>query len=537
MLTRSAPAPPRTLRWAGTLLLAALVALALVHYRDWRDGIASQALQAARAGLAEQRLAGLSAQLAREGDLDQARLVAAEALLGSELAKPDSSLVAGGERLAAARQLALESLARLPASHEALMTAGAALAVLRSRARDPRLFSLARDWEGPLERAIALAPGAVAPRRLLAAAYVDVWPVIAPAKRAKIEPMLREAFLDPSTFDRIFATWVEIAGSLDAAAALLPDHPRTWQRLSEAAFAKRDWAGYAAMRARHRTAIAADFDRQLAAAETKLGRGDTGAARNLLSGSLMELPVDREFASRLEQALALRPGGPASDPLARAAIAWLAWVKPLCLVLGCPVSADAIGRLGSLAGARLPQEIAAFAALAGGDTTRANLIERRSDTLWSEAWAPYLTYKAAWLAGRGETVEARLALRGAHRAFRSRLAWRRAAAELRLDTALAEPEPAAEHWEASDWWFDAGAARLDLLPAREASALRLDFAAAPQSGALVEPLWDGAALAPVVIAPGTTRVRLPVSVSREAHLLELEVRWGELRPAARVTLE
>jgi len=497
MLTRSAPAPTRALRWTGTLLLAALAGLALVHHRDWRDGIAGFELQASRADIADRRFAGLAAQLAREADLDQARLVL------------------GGERLAAARALALASLTRLPASHEALMTAGAALAVLRARARDPRLFSLARDWEAPLERAIALAPGAAAPRRLLAAAYVDVWPVIAPAKRAKIEPMLREAFLDPPTFDRIFATWVEIAGSLDAAAALLPDRPRTWQRLGDTAFQSHDWTGYAAMRSRHRSALAADFDRQLAAAEAKLVRGDAASARNLLSASLMELPVDREFASRLEQALALRPGGPASDPLARTALAWLAWVEPLCLVRGCPLSANAIGRLGSLAGARLPQEIAAFAALAGGDATRAALIERRSDTLWSEAWAPYLTYKAEWLAGRGETVEARLALRAAHRAFRSRLAWRRAA----------------------DWWFDAGAARLDLLPRREASALLLDFAAAPRSGALLEPLWDGAALAPVVVAPGATSVRLPVSVSREAHLFELRVRWGELRPAARVTLE
>ncbi len=537
MLTRSAPLPPRPVRWAGTLLLAGVAALALGHHRAWRDGIASFRVAAVRAGIEGKELAGLEARFARESDLDEARLALADALFGRELDAPDPSLAASGERLAAARALAFESLTRLPASHEALMTAGAALAVLRARARDPRLFSLAREWEVPLERAIALAPGAVAPRRLLAAAYVDVWPVIAPAKRARIEPMLREAFLDPSTFERLFATWVEIAGSLDAAAALLPDLPRSWKRLAEAAFNKRDWAGYAAMRARHRAAIAAEFDRELAATQDRLARGDAASARNRLSQSIVVLPVDREFASRLEQALALRPGGPASDLLARAAVAWLAWTRPLCLVRGCPLSADAIGRLGSLAGARLPQEIAAFAALAGGDATRAALIERRSDTLWSEAWAPYLTYKAAWLAGRGETVEARLALRGAHRAFRSRLAWRRAAAELRLDTALPESPPVASQWEASDWWFDAGAARLDLLPAREAGALLLTFAAASREGALLEPLWDGAALAPVVVAPGATSLRLPVSVSREAHLLELGVRWGDLRPAARVTLE
>ena len=64
-----------------------------------------------------------------------------------------------------------------------------------------------------------------------------------------------------------------------------------------------------------------------------------------------------------------------------------------------------------------------------------------------------------------------------------------------------------------------------------------------RAGALLETQWDGIALSPLVVPPGAAMVRLPVEVSAgtagipEPHLLEVRVRWGELRPAARVRLE
>ncbi len=546
MVTRSSPGerPARHLRWGGTLALTGLALLALQHQRGWQRAIDAGNARAAASGISGEELADFAVRSAREADRDEARLVLADALLGRELAHPDLGLVAGAERLAQARELAAASLARLPASSAALMIEGAAISVLRSRAQDPRLISLYRDWERPLERAIELAPGDPAPRRLLAAAYVDVWPVIAPAKRAKIEPMLREAFLHPPTFERLFPAWIEIAGSLDAAAALLPDRPRTWQRLAEVALGRRDWGGYGRMRSRERTALGAALDARLVEAEASLARGDAAAARGPLAQGIVELPVELEFAPRLERALALLPPGNAGEPLARAAAAWFAWAKPLCLVRGCPLGPAAMGRLASLAGAALPAEDTAFAALAAGDRTRADLLERRSDTLWSEAWAPYFTFKAATLEARGESVEARLALRDAHRAFRARVAWSELAEKLRLDaaTASAASEPAmaaatALRWEGSDWWWERGAVRLDLLPGREASGLLLTFAGTSPQDALVMPLWDGAALPPLALPAGSAELRLPVSVTRQAHLLELRPLAGSFRPAPRVTLD
>jgi hypothetical protein len=59
-------------------------------------------------------------------------------------------------------------------------------------------------------------------------------------------------------------------------------------------------------------------------------------------------------------------------------------------------------------------------------------------------------------------------------------------------------------------------------------------------------LWDGRLLAPLAVAAGATAVRVPVAVGTgasgasgepEPHLLEVRVRAGDLRPAARVRLE
>ena len=109
----------------------------------------------------------------------------------------------------------------------------------------------------------------------------------------------------------------------------------------------------------------------------------------------------------------------------------------------------------------------------------------------------------------------------------------------RLSAVGVSPGPplARDRWEAADWWFDQGASRLDLLPARGAAALWLEFTAGSRSAALLEVQWDGRALPPLAVAAGAASVRLPLEVSNEPHLLEIRVRAGDLRPAVRVRLE
>lgn len=530
----------------ATLVVAALGAVTVVRHRAWLAVQESLAAQARSLGLEGPELTELQQRMRREEDPTAARMVLAARLFDLEIASQEPGSPASAERLLATRELAREALRDEPASWQAAMLLGAAVSLERSRTRDPRIYSLAKDWERPLVVAGELAPAERQPRRLLAAAYLEVWPALAPAKRATVEALLREAFQEPQTFERLFAPWVAIAGSLERAATLMPERPLTFQRLAATAFERQAWGDYALWSDRHRESLLAAFERDLAAAAGALARGDLQGlqlARQQYGAVLAAAPVDAEFAPVVETVLAKLPPGPAAESQVRAADAWLAWARPLCLVRDCPFSSAAMGRLASLAGTTLAASEAAFAALAAEDLPRADLLERRSEELWSEPWAPFLTLKARQQAARKEIAEARSTLLSVHRAFRVRVAWRTLAERLGAAGATLGPPLARDSWEAADWWFDRGASRLDLLPSRPAAAVWLDFAEPTKNGALLEAQWDGRALPPVAVPAGAAAARLPIAVTLaadgrpEPHLLEVRVRSGDLRPAARVRLE
>ncbi len=485
--------------------------------------------RALAAGLETREARELTRAVRREADPVEARLAAARALLHAEIVRPAAS---GAGRLPTARDLAREALARQPASWEASWILGAAIALERSRARDPRLFSLARDWEAPLARAIEIAPAALEPQRLLAGAYVDVWPVLSPAKRELAERLLVEALADRTTFQRLIGPWIEIAGSFADAARLVPDQPWAWRAFVDAAGRRRDWSDWITYEERRRSAELAAFDAALAAAEKLQARGELGRARTELDAALAALLPDAAHAGRLERLLAHRPAGPAAERAGEAAVAWIEWSLPLALLGRNPLSADALARLASLAGSRIPADRAALVALATGDLPRAELYERRSDALWSERWAPYLTLKARLEQDRGATTAARTLLESAHRDYRPRLPWRLLAPGLGL-----APEPrGAQSWEATDWLWERGLARLELLPAHAAPGLAIHLATATADGGLLELHWDGAALPPLPVPPGTRELEARFPVTPEPHLLELRPRAGRIAPAPKIEL-
>jgi len=527
----------------ATLALALLAAFALAHHRAWLAVQSELAATARAQGLAGPELADLTVRMRREGDPTDARLVLAARLFDLEVASREPGSPASAERLLVTRELARAALRAEPASWQAAMLLGAAVSLERSRNRDPRIYSLAKDWERPLTVAGELAPAEMQPRRLLAAAYLEVWPALTPAKRTKVEALLRDAFLEPRTFERLFEPWVAIAGSLERAATLLPDQPLTWKRLADTALARKSWSEYAALAAHHRASLRENLERDLARAATAVDRGDLAGARRQYSAVLAAAPVDAFFLPFVETALNRLPPGPAAESQVRAAEAWLRWALPLCLVRDCPFTSPAMGRLASLASSMLKGGEAAFAALAAQDLPRADLLERRSDEVWSEPWAPFLTYKAKLQASRKEIPAARETLLAVHRAFRVRLAWRALAERVAAVGVVPGPPLARESWEAADWWFDQGASRLDLLPSRPARALWLDLAEAARGEALLEVQWDGRALPPLAIAAGATSARLPIDapaggeIQLEPHLLDVRVRAGDLRPAMRVRLE
>ena len=522
----------------GALALAALAALAgaagLARERG-RDR-AALARRGAGVGLETGPGSDLGRALAREADPGERRLALARAALTAAAGEP-----AGGARtlarLEGAAALAREALAALPASAEAPRLLAAARALERLARRDPRLLTEPGAWERPLEAARRRAPGGGPAERLLAAVYLETWPGLDGERRRRAAEALEAAFADP-VFQRVaFERWLAVAGSLEAAARLLPDTPESWERLARAAAARGELAQASALGERTLAAHEVALDRALERAREVYGaaRADAGL-RAAVDDLLARLPPDARFVPQLERALAARPPGPGSPALARAAAAWLAWARPLCLVPGCPLPAAVFDRLAGTAGGALPPAEVAFALVAAGEGARAGQLARRAEALWSEDWAPYLLLEARRRLEADDAAGAREALALVHRSARRGLPFRALARRAGLEPDGAEAA-GATRWEATDWEWESGVPRLALLPARSATALRVALARPLARATLVVAEWDGAGRPALALEPGATAIRVVAPIDARAHLLRLRVLAGEAPAIALTNLE
>ena len=531
---------PRRRDWRRVLAIALALAAAAWIVFGWRAAQHDRAALAGRAealGIQGGLRKSLVAELARESDPAERRLALARTLLATAIGAggaADPGQVTA--QLESARELARQALAQLPASSEGAMITGAATELLRLRARDTRLFSAYRDWEAPLEAARARAPGAAEPRRLLAAAYLEVWPALSPDKRRTVEPLLREAFTDRDFFDRMFGRWVAIAGSTERAAALLPDTALTWQRLFEVAARGGDLERAAELYRHARQSLLAELRAELDPERLAAAPDPVRATTEVV----VRAPVERSFVPIVERAIGERPAGLVPPALAVATVKWIEWARPLCLVTGCPLAPETLARMASSAGGGLPPDQAAFVALAAGERPRAEMLARRSDALWSELWAPYLELSARLDLDGGETGRACDELGQVHRFVRGRPAWRilaRACPPLAAAAAADDPDPLErDQWNPADWVWSHGQPELELVAARAAAALEIDFQAAAARPALVVAEWDGAELPPLVVEPGALEIVLPVAVTPGIHLLRLSSRAGPLPPPGAAAL-
>jgi len=519
---------PAARRFTGRFaakLAATAALLALAAYALARPGAVERER---RALLDEARAAGVAPEA-----------LPARALLNREIARqPPWRVEETRERLGRVQELARGVIAEQPSSWQALTLYASALTLMRTRTADTHLFTRFEEWERPLELAVELGPSYRFPKETLAFVYLEVWPAIAPSKRPEVEAILREAFLDEPTFSRLVGNWIRIAGSLDAAARLVPDRTWAWRAFVESAAQRRDWMAYVAYRTRLDRALEAEIEAELARAEALAATGQQGAALNLFDRILPTLAPDRASAPRLERLLARRPPAPGNQKTAQAAEAWLAWQRPLALLGQAPLSSAATGRLALLAAGLLSPEQAAFASLVAGNLPQAELYERRSEALWSERWAPYLTLKARLALERGDAAGARAELERAHRSAQGSVAWAEAAAAVgfvpeRAAGAPRIPTPR-ESWERTDWIWSGGEARLELWPARPARGLRLELEGNQAAGGVLDLIWDGAVLEPRPLAAGQRTVELDLEVSPGLHLLAL--RTHGLPPTARVAL-
>lgn len=480
---------------------------------------------AAAAGLDGREARELSTAIFREVDPADARLVVARKLLARSGNQPRSSL------LATAGALAREVLAERRGDPEASWVLGAAIALERLATGDPALVTRYTDWEGPLLQAVSRG-GQMAEdaRRVLAAAYLATWPYLSEAKRGYAERLLRAAFEDRPVFDRLFESWVQIAGGIEAALRLLPDRSWAWQAARTRAARDGHQRLWVELEERELEALARERRAALAQARTAAAAGQTTRARQLLDPLWSELPVELGQVPELAEILAARPVGPASPAAAEQAARWLELDRDL-ETLELPGLPDSPRRsLFAVARPRLSAALEAELHLRLGDRPQAERIARRHERLWSEEWGRYLLLQARVEAERGSLEAARETFARLHPQVLGSIP----AALLAARLGVTESSPSlGKSWVGPprerrgnvlfEIWVASGSARLELLP--RAPVERPGFQAR---------LWNGRRLPWLEIQAGSAPIELLPSLGKGAHLLELaegpeNVRRGTLR--------
>jgi hypothetical protein len=479
------------------------------------------------------------AALRYEPDGGRVELRAARASLGAELDPSRQLPLEARERLPAdavsrmaeTAHLAGLALAQRPAAWDAAMVLGAATYLSWSQGRDGRLFTAAPAWERPLETAIALAPGHDEAARLLATAYLEIWPALSPAKRRRERELLAVVFRDPQVFARLVSPWLAVAPSREEAFAVVPPMPELWSKLQQIYAEQADWQGYCATRERWDQVLHAWLARRLAEAEQLRVAGE---AREQFLAVATESRTGSRYLDLLTRALEDCPPGFVDRRTAARLGKHLAWSLERCQLDRCPLSPRAMRRLAGFCRDVDPR-IDAMAALVTGDFPRAEILERTYATALSDDWAAYRLLKARVLAARGlRGPEAEAALVQVPSSWSRRpsfwlaqAAAARAAENAAAETAAARElaRLAARQWPPDAWHFHGGLPRLELLAAAGAGGFELAIDAAPPRGAAVEVRLDDAILGTFPVSTDTPLV-LGAPLAPGLHLLELEAVAG-----------
>lgn len=439
------------------------------------------------------------------------------------------------DRLPAAAELARRVLEVQPNAWQASMLLGAAVYLERSIRRDRLLYTAPRDWEEPLERAMAEAPGQAEPRRFLAGAYLEVWPALSPDKQQTARRLLTEAFRDdPHAFATLLPVWLEAASGLDAALSVIPASSNAWQAVERAFAERRDWDAFCRAHERLTAALLEEHEERLEEAVRRLELGELFHSRSLLLQVVAQSPLDARFAPLVSRALDRYPAGlhglASTDHLRR----WLRWALELHVAGREVLPPRVISRLASAAGGLEAPE-RALAAILAGEIRHAESFEQSADSLTKEAWGGYLIAKMRWYVERGQLGQAAAALDLVDRATRRTLAYALARRELAaadsdlVELAEADRELDAfrrREWSAAEWRWRGRRATLPMLAAADADGLVVALNRVAAAGAVIEIQWDGRAVAlRPVTADGD--LELDFELGAGLHLLEVRMVAGE----------
>jgi hypothetical protein len=537
-----------SLRWRIAIVAASVVASALT-WLDYRAFVAWQRelLELTETPEVTEVVArGLDETVRRETDLDRTAAGIARLLVFSEIGLGESETAPvnpelSQSRIELVRDLGAASLRERPTMESAAVAVGAANYLLLRRAEDRRLVAQPSLWETPLELARVLRQRGDG-GRILAVAYLELWPYLSAEKRELARGLLADAFRDQRLFARVIEVWLDIEGDRDSALEVVPDRVTSWTFLERLYGSRRDWEAFAYVVDRKDQAVRREAERTLERAALLRRRGQVGRAREEYVGLLIQLEPTRENALYIERALAQAPATPPLGARRQVYIrGWLEWAVALCRSSGCPLTPQAIARLRGLAD-DVPEPIWAMAALYGERPTGQER-EITADRT-SPAWADYNISRARQLAQNGQASAASSTLANVS-AGAGPFYWlaRRDVARASGDAnglELAELELARfarDSWPESAWTTGPrvdGVKRLDFLVARAATRL-VTTLEAPQTGAAAEIRLDGARKL-LVVVEGRKTVTIEAPLAEGMHTIEIYSRGGGVVSSSEMSL-
>jgi tetratricopeptide (TPR) repeat protein len=524
------------------LTLGALV-FSLVSATRWAENRQEMLQLLDESGVARAQ-PDLVRRVERESTAHHARITTARGLVYHVLTlysrpSPEEERQAAARLLPRARELAADALEAQPNSWQAAMILGTATYLDRSLRRDPRLYTEARAWEAPLEKAVRDARGHPEPARLLATAYLETWDNLSAQKKEAAKTLLARVFEDDlRAFEALAPAWSGLGLSTEETLSIVPGHPEAWRVLERAYAADSRWGPFRLAHESYLDALESTLEAQRQEAEERLRLGNFFRARSMILKVIVQAPPSGRFAPLVARALEIYPPGLHGLSATNRLKAWLDWARELARVGVEPLPPSAIARLLDAVGEIEPHEAAQAAQLAD-DLYQAERYEKLARPLSLSIWAPYLVIKADRLVELGEPDRAHEALSMVFQGARSELPYRwvrqkvaRARGDL-VELAIAEEqveELRKESWTTLEWRWRYDRPVLELLASRDAAGVVVEMSKVAERGAVVEFRWDGEAVALRTIRPGQSEF-LPIAVGAGPHRLELvSVAGGETIP-------